>query len=353
MLRIAPYLRVAVQKQASDLYLAAHAVPMLRIDGRMVPVGDRVLDAATVAAMADEVMSSEHRYVLHEHAQVDFASDAGGYGRFRVNVFRSRSQISMVWRYVHETIPSLDELKLPPILKELVMTRRGLILMVGATGSGKSTSLAAMIDHRNQRTAGHLLTVEDPIEFLHSHKRSIVNQREVGDDVPSYALALQAAMREAADLVLIGEVRDRETMAALLQLANTGHLAISTLHANNAFQTLQRISNLFPDDRRDHLRMDLSINLCAIISQRLVPTVEGQRIAAVEIMLNTPYIAELILSGRFNEIREAMSESSTPGMQTFDDALLDLHRQGRITKDDALAFADSRANLEARINFGS
>ncbi len=352
MAAIAPYLRVAVERKASDLYIAAGAVPNLRIEGRLVALGDRALDADTVARMADEVMSDDQRGRLASQSQVDFASDVGGFGRFRVNVFRTRGRLSMVWRYVHETIPTLDELALPPILKELVMLPRGLVLMVGATGSGKSTTLAAMVDHRNRTAAGHLLTIEDPIEFLHEHKRSIVNQREVGEDVASYAMALQAAMREAADLILIGEVRTRETMDTLLQLSNTGHLAIATLHANNAYQTLQRISNLFPNDRRDQLRMDLSLNLRAIISQRLVPTVDGRRIAAVEVLLNTPYISELIMEGRFSEVREAMADSSDAGMQTFDDALLQLHRAGRVAKEDALSFADSRGNLENRINFG-
>lgn len=353
MPKISPFLRVAVERQASDLYFAAGAVPLLRVEGRLIPVGDRALDAQTVARMAEEIMTPEQKAEFETHSQVDFASHAEGLGRFRVNVFRSRSHVSMAWRYVHETIPSLDDLMLPPVLKDLVMVRQGLVLMVGATGSGKSTTLAAMIDHRNERAAGHVLTIEDPIEFLHAHKRAIVNQREIGEDAPSYAMALQAAMREAADVVLIGEVRDRETMEALLQLANTGHLAISTLHANNAYQTLQRITNMFPADRRDQLRMDLSLNLRTVISQRLVHTVDGGRAAAAEVLINTPYIADLILTGRFNEIRDAMASSSTPGMQSFDDSLFALHRQGRITIEEALNYADSRTNLEARINFGS
>jgi len=353
MLKITPYLRVAVERQASDLYVAAGAVPMLRIEGRLIPVGERVLDANTTAHMAEEVMTPEQTATFEMHSQVDFASQAGGLGRFRVNVFKSRGHVSMVWRYVRDSIATLDELGLPSVLKDLAMARRGLVLMVGATGSGKSTTLAAMIDHRNERSAGHVLTIEDPIEFLHAHKRAIINQREIGEDAPSYAMALQASMREAADVILIGEVRDRETMEALLQLANTGHLAISTLHANNAYQTLQRISNMFPAERRDQLRMDLSLNLRAVISQRLVPTKDERRTAAVEVMINTPFIADLILTGRYNEIRDAMTSSSTPGMQTFDDSLFALHQQGRISMEEALDYADSRANLESRINFGS
>lgn len=347
------YLRVVVERQASDLYLAANAVPLLRVEGDVMPLGNRALDAPTVAQMADEVMTPEQKAAFRSHSQVDFATNAGGLGRFRANVFKSRGQVSMAWRYVRDSILPLDSLKLPPVLKELAMVRHGLVLMVGATGTGKSTTLAAMIDHRNKHAAGHLLTIEDPIEFLHEHERAIVNQREIGEDAPSYAMALQAAMREAADVVLIGEVRDRETMEALLQLANTGHLAISTLHANNTYQTMQRILNMFPSDRRDQVRMDLSLNLRAIISQRLVQTVEGRRTAAVEVMINTPFIADLILAGRFNEILDAMAGSSTPGMQTFDDAIVALHRQGRITLEEALRYADSRTNLEARINFGA
>jgi twitching motility protein PilU len=258
----------------------------------------------------------------------------------------------MVLRYIPSEVPKFDGLNLPPVLKELILHKRGLLLMVGSTGSGKSTTLAAMINHRNENQAGHILSIEDPIEFSHPNIQSIVNQREVGQDTLSYANALKSSLREAPDVILIGEIRDRETMEAAIELAGTGHLAISTLHANNAHQTMDRIINMFPQELHKQLFMDLSLNLRSIISQRLVIGKDGKRVAAVEVMLNTPHIADLILKGQVDEIREAMEESPEGGMQSFDQALYNLYKEGRIELEEALKNADSRANLEAKINFG-
>jgi len=275
-----------------------------------------------------------------------------GSARFRVNVFRQRGDIGMVLRLIPSKIPTTEELGVPEVLKDIVMAKRGLVLMVGGTGSGKSTTLAAMINHRNQNQAGHILTIEDPVEFSHPNLQSIVNQREVGVDTHSYHNALKASLREAPDVILIGEIRDRETMEAGMELSNTGHLAVSTLHANNANQALERIINMFPQTSHKQLFMDLSLNLKAIISQRLVKSVDGGRVAAIEILLNTPHIAELILKGEVGEVKEAMETSGAKGMVAFDGALYQLYRDGKITIDEAMANADSKTNLEAKINFG-
>ena len=274
-----------------------------------------------------------------------------GLGRFRVNIFHQRGNVALVMRYITHDLPDLDELGLPPILKDLVMFRRGLLLMVGATGSGKSTTLAGMINYRNDKTASHIITIEDPIEFLHPNKKSIVNQREIGVDTKSYARALKSAMREAPDVILVGEVRDRETMQTTIDLAGTGHLAVATLHSNNAPETLDRIINLFPEEQHGQVFMDLSQYLRAIISQRLIRGMDGQRVAAVEIMLNTPRIAELIQRGDVSKVKESFAESTEQGMQTFDQSLLKLYKEGKISMEEALANADSRSNLEAQIHF--
>jgi twitching motility protein PilU len=274
-----------------------------------------------------------------------------GLGRFRVNIFHQRGNVALVMRYITCDLPELDQLGMPGILKDLVMFRRGLVLMVGATGSGKSTTLAGMINYRNEKTASHIITIEDPIEFLHSNKKSIVNQREVGVDTKSYARALKSAMREAPDVILVGEVRDRETMQTTIDLAGTGHLAVATLHSNNAPETLDRIINLFPEEQHPQVYMDLSQYLRAIISQRLVRGIDGQRVAAVEVMLNTPRIAELIQRGDVSKVKESFRESSEQGMQTFDQSLLKLYKDGKVSMEEALANADSRSNLEAQIHF--
>ncbi len=352
MLKILPYLKLAVERNASDIFFTPNAPAMLKVDGEFLAIGKTVLTAEFVRDLALNLLTPEQQAELREHQEIDLATQAGGLGRFRVNIFTQRNQIAMVLRYVRGDIPLIDDLGLPATLKELVLLKRGLILMVGATGSGKSTSLAAMVHHRNLNAAGHILTIEDPIEFVHSNQRSIVNQREVGTDTHSYARALKSALREAPDVILIGEVRTRDTMEATLTLANTGHLALSTLHANNAYQALQRIINLYPDENRDQLYMDLSMTLRAVISQRLVRRKDGSRCAAVEVMINTPYIQDLILNRRIDEIREAMAQSSDKGMQSFDNSLYDLWKRGDIDVEEALANADSRPNLEARINFG-
>jgi len=284
--------------------------------------------------------------------ECDFAIPLGDIARFRVNVFRQRGEVGMVLRRIPNEIPTIEKLGLPEVLQELIMNKRGLILMVGSTGSGKSTTLAAMINHRNQNMAGHILTIEDPVEFSHPNLKAIVNQREVGVDTKSYANALKASLREAPDVILIGEIRDRETMEAAMELSNTGHLAISTLHANNANQAMERVINMFPQDMHRQLFMDLSLNLRAVISQRLVLARDGKRCAAIEILINTPHIAELILKGELDKIKEAMNDSGQKGMQTFDMALYNLFKEERIELEEALNNADSRTNLEAKINFG-
>lgn len=354
MLSMEPYLKFAASKGASDLYFSAGCYLMAKVQGDVFPVRGEGMEKFTAEQMeqlANSIMTDGHREFFKENLEVDMALFMEGAGRFRVNIFRQRGNVSMVLRFVSE-IPHIEDLGLPDVLKDLILNKRGLILMVGATGSGKSTTLAAMLRHRNENQTGHILTIEDPIEFYHTNIKSIVNQREVGSDTLSYHNALRSAVREAPDVILIGESRDRETMEASLTLAGTGHLAITTLHANNAYQALQRVVNLFPEDMREQLFMDLSINLRAIISQRLVKGKDGKRCAAVEVMINTPFIAELILKGRIEEVKEAMADSSQAGMQTFDDALIQLYHDERIDLDQALDNADSRANLETKLNFG-
>jgi twitching motility protein PilU len=352
MLKILPYLKLAVEKNASDLYFTPNAPAMLRIEGEMVAVGKNLMTSEFIRELAHSILTPEQQEYLHKHWEIDLATQAGGLGRFRVNIFHQRGTIAMCLRYVKSQIPTLDELGAPPVLKDLVMLKRGLILMVGATGSGKSTTLAGMIGHRNDHAAGHIITIEDPIEYVHPNKRSIVNQREVGQDTVSYDRALLSALREAPDVIQIGEVRRRETMDACIQLANTGHLTITTLHANNAYQALQRVVNLYSEDLRDQLYLDLSLTLRAIISQRLVRGKDGRRVAAFEVLINTPFIQDLILNQHIDQIREAMSQSSEKGMLTFDHSLYQLYKDGRIELEEALSNADSRANLEAKINFG-
>jgi len=353
MLKILPYLKLAVEKNASDIFFTANAPAMLKIEGEMLAIGKTLLTSDFIRELAYSILVPEQQQYLEEHLEIDLATQAGGLGRFRVNIFNQRGSLGMVLRYVKSQVPTLTELNVPPVLQDLIMLKRGMILMVGATGSGKSTTLAAMLNHRNENSSGHILTIEDPIEFVHPNKRSIFNQREVGTDTVSYERALKSSLREAPDVILIGEIRVRETMDACTQLANTGHLAISTLHANNAYQALQRIVNLYPDNMRGQLYMDLAMTLRAIISQRLVRRRDGRRIAAFEVMINTPYVQELILNKRIDEIKEAMSQSSDKGMQTFDQSLYGLYKAGTIELDEALDNADSRTNLEAKINFGS
>ncbi|MDH3509390.1 MAG: PilT/PilU family type 4a pilus ATPase [Gammaproteobacteria bacterium] len=351
-MNVQPLFSLMVEKKASDLFLTCYAPVKIKIDGKIMPVNKLDLTPKMVRQAAMELMTEEQMEELSRELEIDFAISKPGLGRFRVNVFHQRGNIAMVMRYISTDLPDLTQLGMPSILKELVMFRRGLILMVGATGCGKSTTLAGMINLRNEKTSSHIITIEDPIEFLHQNKKSIINQREIGSDTKSYQRALKSAMREAPDVILVGEIRDRETMQAALDLAGTGHLAISTLHSNNAPETLDRIINIFPEEQHPQVYMDLSQYLRAIISQRLVRGVSGDRSAAVEIMLNTPRIAELIQQGDIAKVKESFYESTEQGMQTFDQSLLKLYQDGKITMDEALANADSRANLEAQIHFG-
>lgn len=354
MLKILPYLKLCVEKNGSDLFFTANAPAQIKIEGELMPIGKNALTRDFIKEVAESILTPDQQEYLAQHLEIDLATEAGGLGRFRVNIFNQRGSLGMVLRYVKSQVPRLDEIPgMPPALKDLILHKRGLVLMVGATGSGKSTTLAAMINHRNETQTGHILTIEDPIEFIHPNKRSIINQREVGQDTVSYERALKSSLREAPDVILVGEVRTRETMDACIQLANTGHLAISTLHANNAYQAMQRIVNLYPDNLREQLYMDLALTLRAVISQRLVRRKDGKRCAAMEVMLNTPYMQELILNKRIDEIKEAMNQSSDKGMLTFDNSLFGLYKSGIITLEEALGNADSRTNLEAKINFGS
>ena len=354
MLKILPYIKLCVEKNGSDLFFTANAPAQVKIEGELMPIGKNVLTREFIKELALSILSQEQQEYLQQNMEIDLATEAGGLGRFRVNIFNQRGSLGMVLRYIRAQVPRLDDLGgMPPVLKDLIQHKRGLVMMVGATGSGKTTTLAAMINHRNETQTGHILTIEDPIEFVHPNRRSIVNQREVGTDTVSYERALKSSLREAPDVILVGEVRTRETMDACIQLANTGHLAISTLHANNAYQAMQRIVNLYPETMREQLYMDLSLTLRAIISQRLVRRKDGKRVAAMEVMLNTPYVQELILSKRIDELREAMNQSSDKGMLTFDTSLYGLYKSGAITLEEALSNADSRTNLEAKINFGS
>lgn len=350
-MNVEPLFNLMVEKKASDLFMTCYAPVKIKIDGKIMPVNKLELTPQMVRQAAMELMTQEQFEEFTRELEIDFALSKPGLGRFRVNIFSQRGNVALVMRYITNQIPDLDALGIPSIVKDLVMFRRGLILMVGATGCGKSTTLAGMINHRNEKTASHIITIEDPIEFLHGNKKSIVNQREIGTDTRSYARALKSAMREAPDVILIGEIRDRETMQAAMDLAGTGHLAISTLHANNAAETLDRIINLFPEEQHAQVYMDLSQYLRAIISQRLVRGLDGQRVPAVEIMLNTMRISELIQRGEIAMVKESFRESTEQGMQTFDQALLKLYRDGRVSMEEALANADSRANLEAKIHF--
>jgi twitching motility protein PilU len=347
-----PLFKLMVEKKASDLFFTSYAPVKIKIEGQIYPVNKQILSPVMVKQAAYGLMNAEQIEYFEEELEIDFAISEPGLGRFRVNVFHQRGYPAIVLRYITADMPRLEQLGMPEILGELVMLRRGLILMVGAAGAGKSTTLAAMINHRNEASSDHILTIEDPIEFLHTNKKSIINQREVGLDTKSYHRALRSAMRAAPDVILIGEIRDRETTEAAIGLAGTGHLCIATLHANNAAETLDRLINMFPRDQHDQIFLDLSQYLKAILSQRLVRSKDNKRVAAVEVLLNTPHIQELIKKGDVVAIKEALRTTTERGMQNFDAALYALVKQGRIDLEEALNNADSRHNLEARINFG-
>ena len=341
-----------VEKKASDLFFAPFAPAKIKIDGKIMPVNKLEMTPKMVKQAAIELMDEDLLEAFTRELEVDFAISEPGLGRFRVNVFHQRGNVAMVLRYITAEMPTLEELGMPDQLKELVMLKRGMVLMVGAAGNGKSTTLAAMVNHRNEKTSSHIITIEDPIEFLHPNKQSIVNQREVGLDTKSYGRALKSAMRAAPDVIQIGEIRDHESMQAAINMAGTGHLVLATLHSNNAPETLDRIINMFPQEQHSQVFMDLGHYLRAIISQRLVRARTGKRVAAVELMLNTPHIKDLILKGDISEVKEALKDSGEQGMQNYDDALLALYKAGTITLEEAMIHADSRSNLEAKVNFG-
>ena len=347
------YLRTMVEKDASDLYLSTGAPVSAKIDGTLQPLEDGNLTPDQIRSVAWSVMNDEQITEFEHRPEMNLAISEEGIGRFRVNIFRQRGTISMVIRNIKTDIPDWQLLGLPGVLTDVIMEKRGLVLFVGATGSGKSTSLASLIDFRNSNSAGHIITIEDPVEFVHSHKKSIVNQREVGVDTESYEDALKNTLRQAPDVILIGEIRDQETMEHALAFAETGHLAISTLHANNANQALDRIINFFPEERRNQLLLDLSLNLRAFVSQRLIKTVDGKRAAAVEILLGTPLVQDMIRRGDVHEIKEVMQKSESLGMQTFDRALYKLVESGRISTEEALKNADSPNNLRLSLSLNT
>lgn len=350
---IMPYLSKIVAIDGSDLFITSGSAIKAKVHGEAIELDSYLLTPELTESAAFSIMSDVQIEEFKTNMDIDFSICLpDNSARFRVNVFYQRRTIGIVLRLIPMTIPTAESLQLPSVLLDLVMKKRGLLLMVGATGSGKSTTMAAMVNHRNLTSSGHILTIEDPIEFSHPNLKSIVNQREVGVDTTSYARALKASLREAPDVILIGEIRDRETMETALELSNTGHLCISTLHANNANQAMERIINMFPQSQHKQLFMDLSANLSAVISQRLIPDTKGKRCAAIEVLLSTPHIANLIVKGELNEIKEAMKSSGAEGMITFDEALLKLYKDDRISLEDALRNADSRNDLEVKINFG-
>ena len=346
---VSTFLKLLVHKSGSDLYFSHGARLHIKVNGVTMPLGKKVYIGTEIRDMAFALMDAEQIRDYESTWECNLGFSLENVGRFRVNVFRQRGEPAMVVRYVKDVIPSIEELNLPQVLKQLIMEPRGLILIVGGTGSGKSTTLASMIDFRNQRVPGHILTIEDPIEFVHEHKRSVVNQREVGLDTQSYGAALKNALREAPDVILIGEIRDLATMQHAIAYAETGHLCLSTLHANNADQALDRIVNFFPDSARRQVYADLSLTLKAVVSQRLMPALDGGLVPAVETMVLSRYVAELIRKGEIEDIKEAMVRSEMHGMKTFDQSLYDLHRDGRISQEVALQNSDSRNDLALRM----
>ena len=348
---ITPLLQLAAERQASDLFLSVGAPISIKIDGVTMPVNAQKLDGDATKRIAYEMMTPAQITEFEAHMEMNFSFRVPEVGNFRVNVFRQRGSIAIVIRYVLGKVFQVEELNLPSVLKELVMAKRGLVLMVGATGSGKSTTLAAMLEHRNATSNGHILTIEDPVEYLFRHNKCIVNQREIGDDTESYEAALTSAMREAPDVLMIGEIRDRETLKHALIFAQTGHLCLTTLHANNSYHALNRIVNFFPYESRRGVLADLSMCLRAVISQRLVRGVKGKLLPAVEILLNTTLIADQIKNDELDKIRESIEKSVSAGSQTFEQALYKLFKKKYITKEEALRNADSASNLSSLVDF--
>lgn len=342
--------QVMADKKASDIFISVGAPINIKINGQAIPVNQTIMTAETVQQLLYEVLTERQIREFEEEMELNTAYTMEGVGAFRISAFRQKGSPAVVVRFIPGTIPPIDTLGLPEVLKEVIMQKRGLILMVGATGSGKSTSLAAMLDYRNERKSGHILTLEDPVEFIFQNKKSIVNQREVGTDTKAFEIALKNALRQAPDCILIGEIRDKQTMAMALAYAQSGHLCLATLHANNSYHAMNRIINFYPLENRPSLLLDLSAALQAVISQRLVRTKTGSRVAAVEVLLNTRHIAELIEKGEINEIKEALEKSMAPGSQTFEQALFRLFMEGKITQEEAMANADSATNMLWLIN---
>jgi len=347
-------LRLMVARKASDLFVTVGFPPAIKVDGKMTPVSNQPLTAAHTVDLARSIMNDRQAAEFESSKECNFAINPAGIGRFRVNAFVQQANVGIVLRVITTAIPKIEDLGLPNVLKDVVMTKRGLVIMVGATGAGKSTTLAAMVGYRNENSHGHIITIEDPIEFTHPHKGCLITQREVGVDTVNWLTALKNTLRQAPDVILIGEVRDRETMDHAVAFAETGHLCLATLHANSANQALDRVINFFPEERRQQLLMDLSLNLRGFISQRLIPLKEGKgRCAAVEIMLNSPLISDLIFKGEVHEIKEIMKKSRELGMQTFDQSLFDLFEAGKISYEDALRNADSVNDLRLQIKLYS
>ncbi|GAA0785802.1 PilT/PilU family type 4a pilus ATPase [Marinobacterium sediminicola] len=349
MLDLHKHLQLMSKTGASDLFLSAESPIMIKTEGVIKPVDDNRLSAESITELARSLMNEPQVRQFQEELEMNFAYDLPDTGRFRVNVYRQRGNVAMVIRMIRHSIPSIESLNLPEALKQLAMLRSGLVLIVGATGSGKSTSMASMIEYRNQHASGHILTIEDPIEFLHSNKKSLINQREVGVDTLSYANALKNALREAPDVIVIGEIRDAVTTEHAVRYSETGHLCLSTLHANNSVQAIEHIANFFHDTDKHKVNNDLALNLKAIVSLRLIRDTHGHLIPATEVLINTPYIAKLIARGEYSRIREAIDQSSNSAAHTFDSNLLNLYREGRITLEEALRNADSRNNVALRL----